>query len=71
VGTVRPECLDRMLILGRRHLIAVLGELVDHYNVWVPKVSSTVPEQKLQQRVSPGRMMRTGFSAPTCLLKGK
>ena len=32
VGTVRRECLDRMLILGRRHLMAVLGEFVDHYN---------------------------------------
>ena len=26
VGTIRRECLDRMLILGRRHLEAVLGE---------------------------------------------
>jgi putative transposase len=36
VGTVRRECLDRMLILGRRHLIAVLGEFVDHYNTHRP-----------------------------------
>jgi putative transposase len=32
VGTVRRECLDRILILGRRHLAAVLGEYVAHYN---------------------------------------
>ena len=32
VGTVRRECLDRMLILGRRHLELVLGEYVEHYN---------------------------------------
>jgi len=32
VGTVRRECLDRMLILGRRHLEAVLAEYVVHYN---------------------------------------
>jgi hypothetical protein len=32
VGTARRECLDRMLILGRRHLEAVLGEYVEHYN---------------------------------------
>jgi len=32
VGTVRRECLDRMLILGRRHLEGVLAEYVVHYN---------------------------------------
>ncbi len=32
VGTIRRECLDRILIFGRRHLEAVLTEYVDHYN---------------------------------------
>ncbi len=32
IGTIRRECLDRMLILGRRHLDAVLAEYVAHYN---------------------------------------
>lgn len=32
VGTLRRECLDWILILGRRHLEAVLAEFVDHYN---------------------------------------
>ena len=32
VGTVRRECLDRMLILGRRHLESVVHEYVKHYN---------------------------------------
>lgn len=32
VRTVRTECLDRMLILGRRHLERVLREYVGHYN---------------------------------------
>jgi len=32
VGTVRRECLDRMLILGRRHLERVLAAYVVHYN---------------------------------------
>lgn len=31
VGTIRRDCLDRLLILGRRHLEAVLAEYVDHY----------------------------------------
>ena len=32
VGTVRRECLDQLLILGRRQLDAVLREFVAHYN---------------------------------------
>ena len=32
VGTVRRERLDRMLILGRRHLEPVLAEYIAHYN---------------------------------------
>jgi len=30
VGSARPECLDRILITGERHLRLVLGEYVDH-----------------------------------------
>ncbi|MHB1613662.1 MAG: integrase core domain-containing protein [Actinomycetes bacterium] len=36
IGTIRRECLDRMLILGRRHLQAVLAEYVEHYNAHRP-----------------------------------
>jgi putative transposase len=32
VGSVRRECLDRLLILGRRHLQHVLDAYVRHYN---------------------------------------
>jgi hypothetical protein len=32
VGTVRRECLDRILILGRSHLDQVLAEYIAHYN---------------------------------------
>ncbi len=32
VGTVRRECLDRLLIFGRRHLEQVLIEYMAHYN---------------------------------------
>jgi putative transposase len=32
VGTVRRECLDRMLIFGRHHLEHVFAEYVLHYN---------------------------------------
>jgi len=43
IGTLRRECLDRMLILGRRHLEAVLSEYVEHYN-------SHRPHRSLSQR---------------------
>jgi putative transposase len=43
IGTIRRECLDRMLILGRRHLEAVLSEYVEHYN-------SHRPHRSLSQR---------------------
>jgi putative transposase len=32
VGTVRRECLDHLLIGGRRHLLGVLGIYTRHYN---------------------------------------
>jgi putative transposase len=36
VGSVRRECLDRLLIFGRSHLERVLGVYVDHYNTHRP-----------------------------------
>jgi putative transposase len=32
IGTVRRECLDRLLIVGRRHLERVLSTYTTHYN---------------------------------------
>ena len=32
IGTVRRECLDRLLIVGRRHLEHVLSAYTTHYN---------------------------------------
>jgi putative transposase len=32
VGTVRRECLDHLLIVGRQHLVRVLRGYVEHYN---------------------------------------
>ena len=43
IGTLRRECLDRTLILGRRHLETVLAEYVEHYN-------SHRPHRSLNQR---------------------
>lgn len=36
VGTLRRECLDWILILGRRHLEAVVREYLVHYNTHRP-----------------------------------
>ncbi len=32
VGSARRECMDWMIVRGRRHLERVLDEYVDHYN---------------------------------------
>jgi len=32
VGSARRECLDHILIFGRRHLLRVLGAYTEHYN---------------------------------------
>jgi transposase InsO family protein len=32
VGTVRRECLDHILVFGRRHLERILAAYVEHYN---------------------------------------
>jgi putative transposase len=49
VGTVRRECLDRVLVLGRRHLERVLASYVAHYNGARPhralKLGSPVPRE--------------------------
>jgi putative transposase len=47
VGTIRRECLDRLLLLGRRHLEAVPAEYVDHYN-------GRRPHRSLDQRCPAG-----------------
>jgi putative transposase len=47
IGTLRRECLDHLLITGRRHLAAVLHEFVEHYN-------THRPHRSLQQQAPAG-----------------
>jgi putative transposase len=67
IGTLRRECLDRMLILGRRHLATVLAEYVEHYNTHrphrslgqaAPSALDTPPA--LVGEINPARLRRTG-----------
>jgi putative transposase len=48
IGTLRRECLDRLLITRPRHLTAVLCEYVDHFN-------THRPHRSLHQRPPAGR----------------
>jgi putative transposase len=43
VESLRRECLDRLLILGRRHLERVVGVYVQHYNEHRPHRSLSQP----------------------------
>jgi transposase InsO family protein len=49
VRTVRAECLDRLLILNRRHLERVMHVYVEHYNIHRPhralKLQSQQPRE--------------------------
>ncbi|MFJ1767380.1 integrase core domain-containing protein [Amycolatopsis sp. NPDC088138] len=49
VGSVRRECLDRMLVVNRRHLEQVLAEYVDHFNQHRPhrSLGQRAPDQVL------------------------
>jgi putative transposase len=58
VRTVRQECLDWMLIRGRRHLERVLDEYVRHYN-------SERPHRGLALRSPRGLKVRAGPDAVT------
>ena len=66
VGTIRRECLDRMLIFGRRHLESVVHEYVGHYNSHRPhrSLGQLPPQPKCialakSENVDPSRIQRT------------
>ena len=54
VGTVRAECLDWIIVLGRRHLERVLRTYVEHYNQGRPHrgLGLAVPEAPPHDHVS-------------------
>ena len=59
LGTIRRECLDRMLVFNRRQHEAVLAEFVDHYNSHRPhralgQAAPLSPSRSLAPIPSPG-----------------
>jgi hypothetical protein len=52
--SVRRECLDHVLILGRRHLLRVLGAYTEHYNLARPHRSLQLqsPEPGLESETA-------------------
>ena len=55
IGTVRRELLDRVLIINRRHLTAVLTEYVAHFNDHRPHraLNQAAPLRSLPPPTSP------------------
>jgi putative transposase len=58
IGTVRRELLDRILIVNRRHLTAVLTEYVAHYNHHRPHCAllQAAPLRSLPPPASPSQL---------------
>jgi putative transposase len=56
VGSARRECLDHVLIFGRRHLLRVLGTYAEHYNRARPHRSLELrpPDPSLSSETMPG-----------------
>ena len=55
VRTVREECLDHLLVFGRRHLHTILEEYVAHYNAERPhrSLGRVPPDAPHEARASP------------------
>ena len=55
VQTVRAECLDWTLVLGRLHLLRLLRSYIRHYNEQRPhrSLALAVPELEARERESP------------------
>jgi putative transposase len=58
VGTLRRELLDRILILNRRHLTAVLAEYVAHFHHHRPHraLKQATPPRSLPPPASPSQV---------------
>jgi transposase InsO family protein len=64
VGSLRRECLDHILVFGRRHLHRVLGAYTEHYNRTRPHRSLGLqpPNPRLDPETFPGRRSDAAMS---------
>jgi len=60
IGTARRECLDRILMLSRRHLESTLGAFTDHYNGHRPHRAFDMGCASTQTTRSCGRQRSAG-----------
>jgi hypothetical protein len=60
VGSARRECMDHILIFGRRHLLRVLGAYTEHSNRARPHRSLDLrpPDPSLNSETLPGKKVR-------------
>jgi putative transposase len=58
VGTIRRECLDRILITSERHLVTILDQYTAHYN-------GHRPDRTLGQRPPAPRLQTANRPAAT------
>jgi putative transposase len=68
VGTIRAECLDWLLIVGRRHLERVLHIYIQHYNAHRPhRALGLGPPAPPADPDAADEACRAGYSGVTCL----
>jgi len=72
IGAIRRECLDHVVVIGERHLRAILTKYVDYYNGSRTHLSlaEDAPEARTMHRPSQGRSWPSralaGFIMSTC-----
>jgi putative transposase len=59
IGSIRRECLNHVVVIGERHLRAILSKYVDYYNRTRTHLSlaKDTPEHRAVQRLSEGRVV--------------
>src|SRR2546429_6910542 len=59
IGSIRRECLDRVVVIGERHLLGILAKYVDYYNGTRTHLSlaKDAPEPRNVQPPSQGKVV--------------
>jgi putative transposase len=59
IGSIRRECLDHVVVIGERHLLAILSKYVDYYNETRTHLSlaKDAPRSRRMQPPSQGRVV--------------